>query len=414
VIAEDIHTPNAMAIGPDGDLYLPSVHRGEVWQVNPGSGARARVLAGLRAPCAVKFDSSGALVVVNAADGSVERYDMRSHARTTVINLAPGLDNLAFDATGRMFVSSFADGSVVRVTADGSPEVLIAGGFLWPAGLACGDRGELWAADGLSLARVGQTGRIERASTVLQDGSPGNVRGVARASERTLWVTTAAGEVALYDPLARMRAVVASGLHRPMGVAAIGGGAVVAEAGAGRVLGVSSGGGTSVLASGLDEPTGVAVAPDGAPIVGEAGAGRVVRLGASGRSRILEGLDCPHGLAAHGGSMYVLDVGAKRLLVVTDGRSRTIASRLPVGAPRRVQPNRGIPELAMTRGNRYAFAGLAVSSDGTVYVAADGEGSVLAARPVQSEEDTQPGRPPRGDARSAVPDVVLDNSLRAS
>ena len=55
---------------------------------------------------------------------------------------------------------------------------------------------------------------------------------------------------------------------------------MVAELGAGRVLGIRAGQ-VEVLASGLHEPIGVAIGPDGSHLVSEAGAGRVLKLEAA-------------------------------------------------------------------------------------------------------------------------------------
>ena len=56
-----------------------------------------------------------------------------------------------------------------------------------------------------------------------------------------------------------------------------------------------------------------------------------------------------------------------------------IASDLPVGAPPGVVAKQlgGVGDMC---GPMYTFAGLAADGDGTIYVAADGEGSVLAVR----------------------------------
>ena len=79
--------------------------------------------------------------------------------------------------------------------------------------------------------------------------------------------------------------------------------------------------------------------------------------------------------------MYVVDAGAKALIAVdlADGTRHTIASGLPIGAAPGVVPKplKGMPPFSGPQG---PFAGIAAGPDGTVYVPADAEGSVLAFR----------------------------------
>jgi sugar lactone lactonase YvrE len=134
-----------------------------------------------------------------------------------------------------------------------------------------------------------------------------------------------------------------------------------------------------VLASGLRDPIGVAIAADGSRFVTEAG--RVVRLTGSGVETVLDGLQRPQGILARDELLYIVDAGAKTLLVFDrqSRQTRIIASDLPVGAPPGVTPKplRGFQPFSGPQG---PFAGIAAGADGTLYVSADGEGSVLALR----------------------------------
>lgn len=153
-----------------------------------------------------------------------------------------------------------------------------------------------------------------------------------------------------------------------------------AELGAGRVHSLREGAGT-VLADGLAEPTGVAIGIDGAPLVAESAAGRVVRLTGSGAETVVDGLQTPQGITVEGGSLFVVDAGAKEVIAVdlTTGARSVIASGLPIGAPPGVTPKPllGIQPFSGPQG---PFAGITGGADGTLFVAADGDGSVLALR----------------------------------
>jgi len=136
-----------------------------------------------------------------------------------------------------------------------------------------------------------------------------------------------------------------------------------------------------VLATGLDTPVGVAITPDGTVLVSESGAGRVVTLSGSTPQPVVDGLGCPHGILVRDEVLYVVDVDAKALIEVdlATGHRHTIASGLPVGAPPGVTPKPllGMPPFSGPQG---PFTGIAAGQDGTIYISADAEGSVLAIR----------------------------------
>jgi DNA-binding beta-propeller fold protein YncE len=169
------------------------------------------------------------------------------------------------------------------------------------------------------------------------------------------------------------------GLNEPYGVAvASDGSIIVAEGAEGRVLQID-GSEIKVAARGLSRPTGVATASDGSCYAAEAEKGRVVRLNGDAQT-VLADLTEPHGVLVLGDELIVLDAGARELIgfSLRSRRRETIASNLPVGAPPGITPQllMGVPGLLP--GPLRPFAGLAADSSGTVYVAADGEGSILA------------------------------------
>ena len=101
----------------------------------------------------------------------------------------------------------------------------------------------------------------------------------------------------------------------------------------------------------------------------ETGKGRVVQVQWDGSvSPFVEGLAQPKGLALQDKSLLVLDHGTKELHAVAleTNKQQVLASQLPIGEPD------GLSRCPM----RF-LGGIATSIDGTVYNAADGEGSVL-------------------------------------
>ena len=155
-----------------------------------------------------------------------------------------------------------------------------------------------------------------------------------------------------------------------------------AELGTGRVHALRSGN-VETLASGLQDPVGVAFDQDGAPLVAESGAGRVVKLTGSGSDVVVDGLQKPQGILVRDGQLYIVDAGSKEVIAFDlDSKARnTVAAGLPVGPPPGVEPKplKGMPPFSGPQG---PFAGIAAGPDGSLYISADADGSVLALRPI--------------------------------
>jgi sugar lactone lactonase YvrE len=379
VLLENVPSPNAMEIGPDGLLYFPVMGANEIWRIDPEGGDPERVAGDLGVPDAVKFDADGYIVSTQVHSGQVLRINPRNGERSVLATLNPGLDNLTF-VQNRLFVSNFT-GEITEILAGGDTRTVLAGGLNWPLDLAVGADGNLYVADGTFFYVLAADGTLRTAGMLFSPGYPGFLRGVAATGPGEFVVTTSNGEVARYRPGSNESEVLAQGFDQLYGVtvaADIEGGVVVAELGAGRVLGIRAGQ-VEVLASGLHEPIGVAIGPDGSQLVSEAGAGRVLKLGSG--APLIEGLQRPEGLLVLDGLLYVVDSGAKELVEfdLGSGARRTIATDLPVGPPPGVipKPLRGMPPFSGPQG---PFVGIAAGPDGTLYISADADGSVLALR----------------------------------
>jgi len=384
ILAENLPSPNAMEVGPDGMLYFPVMTANEIWRVDPDSKVHSepqRVACDLGVPDAVKFDAEGFIVSTQVASGQVLRVDPRSGSQTVLAQLTPGLDNLTF-AAGRLFVSNFT-GEITEILAGGDTSTVVPGGLNWPLDLAVGDDGNLYVADGTYFYVVRADGSLETVGMLFSPGYPGFVRGLAATGPGEFVVTTSGGQLARYRPSANETDYLATDFDQLYGVATGPGDTVVfAELGTGRVLALRSGS-VETLASSLCDPVGVAFGPDGNPLVAESGAGRVVRLSGSSAETVADGLRRPQGILVVDSQLYVVDAGAKEVIAfdLNSKERHTIASGLPVGAPPGVQPKplKGMPPFSGPQG---PFAGIAAGRDGTLYVSADGDGSVLALRRV--------------------------------
>lgn len=379
VLLENVPSPNAMEVGPDGLLYFPVMGANEIWRIGLDGGAPETVATSLGVPDSVKFDSTGHIVSTQVHSGQVLRIDPRTGEQTVLASLNPGLDNSTF-VGDRLFVSNFT-GEITEILDGGCTSTVLPGGLNWPLDLAVGADGRLYVADGTYFYVVRPDGTLQTVGMLFTPGYPGFLRGLAPAGPGEFVVTTSGGQVSRYRPASGETDVLADGFDQLYGVALTADGAVLAaELGTGRVLSIQAGK-TDVIASGLQDPIGLAITPGGACLVSEAGAGRVVEVAESGVQTVVDDLQRPQGILVLGRQLYIVDAAAKALIAVDlqDGRRTTIASGLPVGAPPGVVPKplKGMPPFSGPQG---PFAGIAAGPDGTLYVSADAEGSVLALR----------------------------------
>jgi sugar lactone lactonase YvrE len=384
VLLENVPSPNAMEVGPDGLLYFPVMGANEIWRIDPDGGAPETIATGLGVPDSVKFDSVGRIVSTQVHSGQVLRIDPRTGEQTVLADLNPGLDNSTF-AGDRLFVSNFT-GEITEILADGRTSTVLPGGLNWPLDLAVGADGHLYIADGTYFYLLRPDRTLQTVGMLFTPGYPGFLRGLAAAGPGEFVVTTSGGQVSRYRPASCETEVLADGFDQLYGVALGADGAVLAaELGTGRILSIRAGR-SEVIASGLRDPIGVAVAPDGTCLVSEAGAGRVVGITGSGVETVVDDLARPQGILVRGHQLYVVDADAGELIVVdrNDATRQTIATGLPLGAPPGVVPKplKGMPPFSGPQG---PFAGIAAAPDGTLYVSADAEGSVLAIRRDRSE-----------------------------
>src|SRR5579859_1962723 len=201
LIASNLPLPNALNVGPDGNIYFPAIGANEIWRVPLAGGKPERFVGDLAVPTAVKFNSKGSLLSTQGASGEILKFDLPGGNRSVVAKVRPGIDNFAFGANDRLFVSHFVDGGVAEIMADGSERRLVPAGFLGPLGIAVATDGVLYAADGISMAAVANDGSCRRVGMLFDGHFPGFVRGLAARADGALVVTTSAGNVTSYHPV---------------------------------------------------------------------------------------------------------------------------------------------------------------------------------------------------------------------
>lgn len=379
VIFDKCPLVNAFEVGPDGKLYFPAQGANEIWRISLDGGEPEVVAKDLGVPDSVKFHPDGYIVSTQVYSGQVLKIDPRTGEKEVLADIGAGLDNVTF-VNGRTFVSHIT-GSIHEITAPGQAKPLIDKGYQWPLGISQDSEGTLLVADGGFSHLLVPGGPSQIIGNYFVPGYPGWIRDSASTGPGEWVVTTADGIVARWRPREQASEVLSTGHDVPTGIAVGPGGAVVfAVNQAGTVLSLKDGG-TEELASGLSAPMGVAVAGDGTVFVAESGKGRVVRLVGGRTETVLDDLGDPQGLSIRDGKLYVIDVKARELVSsdLSGGARTVLASELPVGSPTG-HPVKlgGVPNFC---GPMWTFTGLDAGADGTLYLAGDAEGSVLAIKP---------------------------------
>ncbi len=378
VILEGVPMANAFEVGPDGKLYFPAQGANEIWRIGLDGGEPEIVARDLGVPDSVKFHPDGYIVSTQVGSGQVLKIDPRTGEKSVLAQLDPGLDNVTF--VGKRIFVSHITGSVREILADGHVKQLVDKGFEWPMGIAVNPAGTVYAADGMFSYTIQPDGTFAQAGTLFDGMYPGFMRGVAASGDNEWVVTTANGTVARWTP-GQPAETLAHGFEIAMGVALSGKAIVFADAGTGRVLSLEDGAVTELAAS-LDRPYGVAVSDAGTVYVSQPDLGRVAKVSGGKAETVLDGLGWPEGIAIRGDKLFVVESGAKRVteLDLATGASQVLASNLPVGTPPGVAPLRlgGVGDMC---GPMWSFTGIAAGADGSVYVSADAEGSVIALRP---------------------------------
>jgi sugar lactone lactonase YvrE len=373
VLADDLAMPNAFAMGPDGALWFPQVLAGEIWRYDLDARTLERRLSDLATPTAVKFDTDGRLLTSEAGSGHLTAIDIASGARQTLAEVNPGIDNFAIGDGGRLFVSHFTDGRVAEVTG-GTERVLARSGLIGPFGLSRLPDGSVASADGLAVNRTSPDGTPRVVASLLAD-LPGLAIDVAQVDGEIL-VLLERGQVMRLGADGSVRSVAGHLAGATAMTEWPGGGALVVEAGAGRVIHIDGAGDVlGEVVTGLTEPRAVAVAPAEASGPGPAvwvthpgGATGFVDGRPVGR---IEGIEDPHGigLAAGPGADGVTAVvaePARRALVAVDlgsGRRADVVTDAPIGSP--------------VAGNPLPHAFSPVHGDGDGFlIGCDGDGSI--------------------------------------
>jgi len=366
-IARDLGCPNAFTAEAAGALVVPLLGRGEVVRIRADDGSLEPLASGLRAPTAVKRAPDGSLVVLEAGTGAIRALPASPDALGDVVaQLAPGLDGFV-TCGDTAVVSNFVTGEVTAFKPwPESPRSLTAPGLAVPRGLARAGE-DVIVSDGVSLRRL-RGGRAELLVATAIDPVPPPYA-VAIDPDGMAWITVPhLGEVHRVDLAARTSAKVVGGFDWPTSIAALpGGGALVVDTGAGRLVRVTADGTTDTIARGLEAPIGLALRGTQAlTLEPEGGRVRARRAGEMPLP-LVTGLAGPAGLATDpAGRLYVAETRTGSVVRIdVSGERVRLAQGFSFATPA------GSPEPVA----------LLADSDGSVVVASPVDGGVWQVSP---------------------------------
>lgn len=381
LVRQDVGNLNGFDFGPDGKLYGPLFSRGEIVRIDVDAGAMDVIASGLQMPGAVKFSPAGQLYAVDTASGEVLRVNPDTGSVRLVVRLAPAIDNLAFNRRGRLFVTNMADNAVLEVDVrSGAVRTVVSGPLAIAADIdVVRERGRdvLYVGDGFALRKVyPASGRVVDVARKYADDLVFPV-GVSASHGEVIVAGWTEGAVQLFDRRTGSSAGPHGGFVTPMDVLRLpDGSAAVSDYANGRLLRVHSGDwdNPTVIASGLAGPSMLAPGDDDSVFVSEELGGRVTRVevGTGIATPVASGLDQPEGLArAPGGDLVVAEVGRQRLVRVdpVTGRLDVLRERLPIGLE-------GLPQAPRI----YIPTGIAVAHNGDLYLSSDTDAAIYRLR----------------------------------
>jgi sugar lactone lactonase YvrE len=359
---------------------------GDPVSTDPFADGTVQVLAGgFKNPASAKFGPDGLLYVLDQT-GEVFKINTLTGEKTLFTTLQPGLDNMVFDEDGTLYMTNNDEGWVAEILKSGQARIISKGGMIQPQGLAVlsgpNNKDIVYAADLFLLRQFdGKSGQqlndykgylvpIEPEVGVASLILPMNVSADGVNLIISSWFSSAV-QVWNPDPLIGVIENYPIGTPEfpgsPMDAIRFKNGIIVSEANKGELIWASD---QSLIAT-LVEPSGLAT--DGETLwVADRSTGEIYKLDYDGTNltapvSVASGLQNPEGLAFEkDGSLVVVESGASRLSRIDLSKEAgknvtTLVENLELSGP-----GLGTPST-------WFFDGVAVGSSGDIYISGGGK-----------------------------------------
>ena len=371
---------NAFDFGPDGKLYSPANAIGALVRIDVDTRT-ITPLASLGLIAAVKFDATQQLWALSRTQNALLRVNRDSGAIEQAIPMPGNMDNFVSGPGPDVHLYvTIENGGLLEVSPDGTIRELRAGGLANPGGVAVarvGDQEVVVVADLFSMEVYDAVtaALCQRHDYAALGVTPMAVSASPAGMVVSGWLVNFGAPVLEWDlangvPLRRVAVP-----DVPLNAVEFQGKLVVAEWISGSIA-QYAGGERTVLAGGFLVPTGLAASADSL-YAADWASGTIHQVVAAGRrlspTRIIaSGLQNPEGMALDPhGHLLVVATGTKSLVRVNvrTGAMATVAMDLAVGAASE-------PGASPT----WMFDGVAVAPSGAIYVSSYGENAIYRIR----------------------------------
>ncbi|MEO8751073.1 MAG: carboxypeptidase regulatory-like domain-containing protein [Casimicrobiaceae bacterium] len=208
-------TPNGIARGGDGNMYVTNRNTNSIARVTPSGQITPFVLAGLNGPMGITVGADGFFYVSNSGNGTVSKVSPAGTVTAYASGIGGTANDLRFDAAGNLFVTSFADDVALYRVAPGGGLAQPFARTLFPSphSMQYDAAGNLFASNGSQLLKKDAADQVSS----VYFGISG-ARGVAIAPNGDAFVASS-GSGEIYRIAGGVRTVLASGLATPHGLA---------------------------------------------------------------------------------------------------------------------------------------------------------------------------------------------------
>lgn len=382
---------NGFTIASDGFLYGPQADLGRVIKFNLETKEIDVVAEGFEWPTAVEIDSKGQLYVLDFNAGTVTRVNKESGEMTKLAALESGLDNMAIGPidspyADKLYVSSIGGNAIYELdTKTNKLRTVVSGHLTAPGGIAVSmsDTTNLaYIADMFSLREVDlATGNVRTITPISGSSSYPTTVTTGKYIGKDVVVTASwfTGQIQFVDPTDGAILKTESKFAAPHGVAMLADESlIVVEAARQEITRVHLNGERSTISSGsFSFPTGLAVKENlGLIYVSDSVSGTIssVELLTGAIVEVSDDFVRPEGIVLlSNGNLAVVDSLAKTVfeLDIDTGKKTPIAIDVDLGL-----------EVLPPQPSTWIFNGIAKGKDGTLYLSADTQTSLLALEPI--------------------------------
>ena len=393
--------PYGVMLDGAGDLFIADTFNNRVVEVPAGGGQQTTVATSeLNNPHGVAVDGAGDVFIADTGNNRVVEIPTGGDPQTTVGSELNQPYGVAVDRAGDVFIADTQNSRVVKMPAGGGPQTTVGSRLSHPFGVAVDGAGDVFIADtgnrrvvevqtvsvNFGSVNIGSSVTltlnyyVEGSETlgtpsVLTEGASnldftlasgstctGSVTGGSSCTINVTFTPKFAGArngaVQIVDNSGNVLAttyihgigvgpqiafgpgvqttVPASGLNQPFGVAMDGANDLfIADAFNNRVVEVTPGGVQTTVASGLGQPMGVAVDGAGDLFIADTNNNSVVEVTPGGvETTVVSGLNQPLSVAVDGaGDLFIADTNNNRVVEVTPGGVQTMVPASGLNSP---------------------------------------------------------------------------------